>query len=92
MLLPNWLDADYVESFFVALVNRGSMLIGISKISIGSVSGTVADPVKIFQTAIKANASGVMPPIIHRDSDNLTREIRKSRINVCRRENSWTCW
>jgi len=49
-----------VESFYVALINRGSLLIGISKISIGSVSGTVADPKKIFQTALKANASGVI--------------------------------
>ena len=60
LLLPNWLDVDYVESFYVALINRGSLLIGISKISIGSVSGTVADPKKIFQTALKANASGVI--------------------------------
>jgi len=60
LLLPNWLDVDYVESFYVAMINRGSMLIGVSKISIGSVSGTVADPKKIFQTALKANASGVI--------------------------------
>jgi len=60
LLLPNWLDVDYVESFYVAMINRGSMLLGVSKISIGSVSGTVADPKKIFQTALKANASGVI--------------------------------
>ena len=60
LLFPNWLDVDYVESFYVAMINRGSMLLGVSKISIGSVSGTVADPKKIFQTALKANASGVI--------------------------------
>jgi len=60
LLLPNWLDIDYVESFFVVMINRASKLIGVSKISVGSVGGTVADPKKIFQTALKANASGVI--------------------------------
>ena len=60
LLLPNWLDIDYVESFQLVLLNRGNRLIGVSKISIGSVSGTVADPKKIFQTALKANSSGLV--------------------------------
>ena len=60
LLLPNWLDIDYVESFHVVLLNRGGRLIGVSKISVGSVSGTVADPKKIFQTALKANATSVI--------------------------------
>ncbi len=60
LLLPNWLDIDYVESFYVVILNRGGRLIGASKISVGSVSGTVADPKKIFQTALKANASAII--------------------------------
>jgi len=60
LLMPNWIDIDYCESFYVVLINRGSMLLGVKKISTGSVSGTVADPKKIFQTALKANASGVI--------------------------------
>ena len=60
LLLPNWLDIDYVESFQLVMLNRGNRLIGVSKISIGSVSGTVADPKKIFQTALKANSSGLV--------------------------------
>jgi DNA repair protein RadC len=60
LLLPNWLDIDYVESFQVVMLNRNNRLIGVSKISVGSVGGTVADPKKIFQTALKANASGVV--------------------------------
>ncbi len=60
LLLPNWLDIEYVESFHVVMLNRGNRLMGVSKISFGSVSGTVADPKKIFQTALKANASGVI--------------------------------
>ncbi len=60
LLLPNWLDIDYVESFHVVMLNRGNRLVGVSKISIGGVGGTVADPKKIFQTALKANASGLI--------------------------------
>jgi len=60
LLLPNWLDIDYVESFKLVMINRASRLIGVSKISVGSVGGTVADPKKIFQTALKANASAVI--------------------------------
>ena len=60
LLLPNWLDIDYVESFQVVMLNMRNRLIGVSKISVGSVAGTVADPKKIFQTALKANSSGIV--------------------------------
>ncbi len=60
LLLPNWLDIDYCESFQIVMLNRSNKLIGVSKISVGSVGGTVADPKKIFQTALKANASAVV--------------------------------
>ncbi len=60
LLLPNWIDIDYIESFYVVMLNLNNRLIGASKISVGSVGGTVADPKKIFQTALKANASGVV--------------------------------
>ena len=60
LLLPNWLDIDYVESFKLVMVNRASRLIGVSTISVGSVAGTVADPKKIFQTALKANSSAII--------------------------------
>ncbi len=51
---------DYCESFYVILLNRGNKVLGVCKISTGSVSGTVADPKKIFQTALAANASAVI--------------------------------
>ncbi len=60
LLTPNWVDIDYCESFFVILINRGNMVLGVKKISTGSVSGTVSDPKKIFQTALKANASALI--------------------------------
>ena len=60
LMLPNWNDVDYCESFYVILINRGNKVLGVNKISMGSVSGTVADPKKIFQVALKANSSAVI--------------------------------
>lgn len=60
LLLPNWDRIDYEESFYVILLTRGNTVLGVSKISIGSVSGTVADPKKIFQIALAANAAAII--------------------------------
>ena len=60
LVLPGWPDIEYVESFLVVLLNRDNKTLGISKISVGGLSGTVADPKKIFQSALKANASGII--------------------------------
>ncbi len=60
LLLPNWLDIDYVESFKLVMLNMRNRLIGVSIISVGGLGGTVADPKKVFQTALKANASGLV--------------------------------
>ncbi len=35
-------------------------VLGVCKISIGGLAGTVTDPKKIFQTALKANAASVI--------------------------------
>ena len=42
------------------LLNRANRVIGISDISTGGVSGTVADPKVIFGIALKANASSII--------------------------------
>jgi len=60
LMIPNWLDIDYCESFYVIMMNRANKVIGVNKISTGSVSGTVADPKKMFQTALKANATSII--------------------------------
>lgn len=60
LMLPGWADIDYTESFFIILLNRANNLLGACKISTGGLSGTVTDPKKIFQTALKANASSVI--------------------------------
>ena len=39
LLVTNWLDIDYCESFYLILLNRGNRVLGVAKISTGSVSG-----------------------------------------------------
>ena len=71
MMLPNWLDLDYTETFYIILLNRGNRVLGVSKISVGSVSGTVADPKKMFQIALKANSSAII--LCHNHPSGTTR-------------------
>lgn len=60
ILAENWEDVSHIESFKIILLNRANKVLGISIISTGGVSGTVADAKVIFQAAIKANASSVI--------------------------------
>ena len=60
LVVDNWDDIDYCEAFLVILMCRGNNVLGVCRISTGSVSGTVADPKKIFQTALGANASAII--------------------------------
>ena len=53
-------DIQYRESFAVMLLNRDNQFLGISFVSKGAISGTVADPKMIFQAALKANASSII--------------------------------
>ncbi len=59
-LRDGWEQIDYCESFYVLLLSRGNNILGVAKISTGSVAGTVADPKKIFQIALKGNASAII--------------------------------
>ncbi|MCX6204949.1 MAG: JAB domain-containing protein [Bacteroidetes bacterium] len=62
LLLSGW-DRDkieFVEQFKVLLLNRANKVLGISLISTGSATGTVADPKLIFVAALKANACGII--------------------------------
>ena len=52
-------DLSY-EEFWLLLLNRGQRIQRSVCISEGSVSGTVADPKKIFKIALENNASGVI--------------------------------
>jgi DNA repair protein RadC len=62
VLMETWDDSkiDLLEQFKVMLTNRANKVLGIFEVSIGGISGTVADPKLIFAAAIKAAASGII--------------------------------
>jgi DNA repair protein RadC len=55
----NLSDSQY-EEFWVLLLNRGNKIIKKVMISEGGISGTVADPKRIFKTAIENNATSII--------------------------------
>jgi len=69
LLLPELSDL-YYEQFFVLLLDRAHKVIRKINISQGGVAGTVADPKKIFKTALDHNASSIILAHNH-PSDNL---------------------
>ena len=52
-------DAPY-EEFWIVLLNRSNKLLGKINISEGGLSGTVADPKKIFKMALERHASSII--------------------------------
>ena len=54
------LQIEHREYFMIMLLNRANKVLGISLISMGGTSGTVADPKIIFQTALKTSASSIV--------------------------------
>lgn len=61
--LKEFFDEDLIslqEQFVVMYLNQGNDVLGIQKLSIGGVTGTVADPRLIFATALKAAATGLI--------------------------------
>jgi len=52
-------DSSY-EEFWILLLNRGNKMINSVCISQGGLSGTVADPKKIFKTALEQYAASVV--------------------------------
>ena len=52
-------DSNY-EVFYILLLNRANKVIREIMISEGGLSGTVADPKKIFKIALEYNASGII--------------------------------
>jgi DNA repair protein RadC len=59
-LVDGWTNIDYCEKMYIILLNQRKRIKGVAKISEGSLSGTVADPKKIFQIALKANAGCII--------------------------------
>jgi DNA repair protein RadC len=56
---PNLADCPY-EEFWVLLLKRSNQIIGKYAVSQGGVSGTVADPKRIFNLALQHLASGII--------------------------------
>jgi DNA repair protein RadC len=55
-----WPSFEHREFFYIMLLNRSNQILGFSQISMGGISGTVTDVRIIFQTALKANSSGII--------------------------------
>jgi DNA repair protein RadC len=53
-------DMSHREAFYILCLNRANKVIGYALISLGGLSGTVADPKVIFSTALLANASSII--------------------------------
>lgn len=51
---------EHVEEFMVLCLNRANRVLGWAKVSMGGLSGTVADPKVIFQVALKSNACSLV--------------------------------
>ena len=62
ILRTSWKEGEmtFVESFKILLLNRNNKVLGVSVISQGGISGTVADPKVIFSTALKACSSNII--------------------------------
>src|SRR5215217_2806499 len=62
ILFNNWNlnKIEFVEQFYVLLLNSANNVIGMSEIASGGVAATLADPKVIFSVALKANASQVI--------------------------------
>ncbi len=67
------------EEFYVMFLNRSNRVLGISCISKGGIAGTVVDVKIILQTALKANASGLIVAHNH-PSGNLTASTQDIKI------------
>jgi DNA repair protein RadC len=80
-----WSDQiEYREEFAIICLNKDNKALGYSFISSGGIAGTVADPIVIFQIALKSNASSIILAYNHpfgntqpSESDNkLTKKLK----------------
>jgi len=61
LLMAHWGNTiELYEDFYVVLLSNANRVLGLVKIGTGGTSGCVVDPKKIFQAAIKANASSLI--------------------------------
>lgn len=53
-------DIDYIERFYILLLNNANRVMGICNISHGGITGTVADARVIFAIALKTGATSLI--------------------------------
>jgi len=53
-------ETGYREYFYILMMDRSNNLLGVNQVSMGGISGTIADPKVIFQTALKSNACSLI--------------------------------
>jgi DNA repair protein RadC len=59
ILQPRLRDLKH-EEFWIVLLNRANKVTAIERISEGGLTGTVADPRRIFNNALKAEATSII--------------------------------
>lgn len=78
IFFDNFENVGYKESMYVMLLNRANNVLGISKISEGGLSQTVCDPKVVYQTALKANCSGLI--LCHNHPSNNTNPSEQDKV------------
>ncbi len=89
LLIDNFYDRDTIEhkeSFKVVLLNQANKVLGVSSISEGGISETIADIRIILQAAILSNASGIILSHNHpsgnltpsKEDNSLTQRVKES--------------
>lgn len=64
-------DIGYREEFCILCLNRNNEVMAFYRVSVGGISGTVADPKIVFQAALASHASSIIIAHNH-PSGNLT--------------------
>lgn len=59
LIYPSFMDLDH-EEFYAIYLNRGNQVIKTTQISMGGISGTVADGKLIFNYGLASKASGII--------------------------------
>lgn len=84
VMKPDLMDLQS-EEFWVLLLNRANRVISKRKISLGGVSGTIADPKIIFKYALEYSASSII--LIHNHpSGNLNPSEADKQLTIKMRE------
>lgn len=60
LVIDTWKDIDYCESFAIMLLSQANKVLGVSVVGTGGQTSCTADARKIFQLALKANATGLI--------------------------------